>query len=499
MSAPATTPPNRTDPALERLAAAVETVVRQRCTPPRLQSQPLALAHRDALLELWRGFTAERPTLRRGYLQSAPARAAYLLYYTPTTAATVAATLDLAAIAWRLPTEGGPLPLGASAAPLVRGPEARPPQAPPRQSPLPQSGDPPAATPPVLRPLRLLDLGAGSLGASLGVALWMARNGQADRALEVVAVDGARAALEAGREALLAFAPKASVQLHTADLRDLRVLAQLGLLSAKPSERFDLVLVANVVNELPGARANVGPDGDEEDPAAAVAGTLERLLGQTLRHSLRPGGALLVVEPATRAASRAVIGLRDALVGGGLAVPLGPCAHARPCPLHSVKDWCFFSLPWQRPALVAACDQATGHDRSRLEASWLLLAPGPAIAAGAANDPPAEPGPKWDRLIGGPMRHEGVLRRYLCRRDGRRAVALAPLHAVPAWLDAAPRGAALTQTAGLPAVSTPDREWVVEIGRAPAPAPSQGRAPADPGRRPPPTRGGRERPPGRRR
>ena len=492
MRRPAATPPNRCDLALERLAEAVQAVVRQRCTPPRLQGQPLALAHRDALLELWRGFTAERPTLRRGYLQSAPARAAYLLYYTPTTAATVATTLDLAAVAWRLPLDAGPAPV--SAPPMQGAPPAQ------RASTPPAAGHLEAAPVPrpLRRPLRLLDLGAGSLGASLGVALWLARNGQADRPLEVVAVDGARAALEAGRDALLAFAPNASVQLHTADLRDLRVFSQLGLLGAKPAERFDLVLMANVVNELPGGRVQLGGAGEDEEPASAAVGALERLLGQTLRQLLRPGGALLVVEPATRAASRAVIGIRDALVGGGLAVPLGPCAHAKPCPLRSVKDWCFFSVPWQRPAHIAACDQATGHDRSRLEASWLLLAPGPALGATAPSGAPVEPSPIWDRLIGGPMRHQGQLRRYLCRRDGRRAVALAPLQAVPAWLDEAPRGAALTQTAALRATATPDREWVVEIGREPVAAPPPGRGAPDAAQRMLPP-GGASRVPARRR
>ena len=138
---------------MKALIEPVQDLVRARYTPARLRNQrlPLEEIHRDALCELNAGFTDRRDERGVGYLSGPKARGAYLLYYSFTGAATTQAVLRRAEErgAWAgLPTD---------------------------------------------RPIRVLDLGAGPLTASLGLAMaWP------DRAVEITAVDGAKAALQDG-------------------------------------------------------------------------------------------------------------------------------------------------------------------------------------------------------------------------------------------------------------------------------------------------------------
>ena len=354
------------DAALEAIGAAVEAHVRQNLSPRGGRQRPLAATHAGALTALWRGFTVERAGRRQGYLAAASARAAYLLYYTVTTAATTRVALRMAADAgWR----------------------------------------PRTAT--VDAPLRVLDLGAASLGASLGVAAYLP-----DAAIEVVALDSAAGALDDGRAVMATFAgARVGVATARADLRDAMALrrARLG--------QFDLVVLANLINELPSGR-------NEEESAAAM------LVERVMAEHLAPGGAVLILEPATRVASRGIIALRRVLTERAVVRVLAPCTHEARCPLETTRDWCFFDLPWQRPKIVAACDEVLGHGRTSLKASWLLLTPPLASASSRATR---------FRIIGGTMQHDGVVRRYLCGGEGR-VVAVSALSAAPPWLRPSSRG-----------------------------------------------------------
>jgi hypothetical protein len=73
------------------------------------------------------------------------------------------------------------------------------------------------------------------------------------------------------------------------------------------------------------------------------------------------------------------------------------------------------------------------HDRSTLKFSYLAV----------QRTEPAASDPKQFRVIGGPMRDAGLLRRYVCGPDGRRVVEVPELQAPPA-LGSAWRGDILT-------------------------------------------------------
>jgi SAM-dependent methyltransferase len=146
-------------------------------------------------------------------------------------------------------------------------------------------------------PGRALDLGAGT-GAA-GAAL-RARFGAA---LEVVAVD--------------------RVAAPGVVAADLEREAPVGL------GRFDLVVAAHLLGEL-----FLG-----DPPPRRLDALARRVLAWT-RDLLAPGGLVVLLEPALRETSRALLGVRDRLLTAGLGV-VAPCFWVGPCPaLARERDWC---------------------------------------------------------------------------------------------------------------------------------------------------------------
>lgn len=335
-------------PDVRALMTLVEQHVRAHLTPPRSRDLPLARAHAQALAQLSGLFTQARPELPPGYMTQPRFRAAYLLYFLPTCAATVLHVIQSSGVLQRL----GP------------------------------------------GPLRVLDLGAGPLTASLALALAV----PPDVALEVTAVDASRQSMEDGAAILRVLRPDVKIRLIDGNLRD-------GATLRKVKGPFELVLAAHVINEWPR---------DTKRPA-------ETWLASVLAEQLADPGAVVLVEPATRQASHHLIDVREHLLAeSGLSV-ISPCMGTMPCPLSgTTRDWCHAEQPWQRPDLVVAMDEAIGHRRTTLKYSHLVL---------HTQLPPPRTTDSF-RVIGGPMigtdRGDEVLRRYVCGPDGRR-VAVAPL------------------------------------------------------------------------
>lgn len=328
--------------ALEDFSLQLAAFVRKNYTPTRFAQGRLSLGeiHRHALQELSERFTSNRGVLPPGYLNQPKYRAAYLLYFMLTGVATVQHVLQ------------------AGALPQVRADQ----------------------------PLRVLDVGAGPLTASIALALAL----PADTKLQIVAIDGATPMLEDGRALLRQLRPNADIRLITGNLRDARLFRDLGA-------PFDVVLVANVLNEWQQGGGRKSP--------------VEEYVAQLLQTQLAENGVAVLVEPATREASHQLIDVRETLVQHGEFAILSPCMGQAACPLSSasMRDWCHAEQPWQRPSLVRELDDAIGHRRSTLKYSHLVLARRP------------QPKAVRDRyrVIGGPMRAGGQFRRYLCGVDGK--------------------------------------------------------------------------------
>ncbi len=404
------TPRSPDEGELSSLMLAVQDRVRTHYCPKRLGqgSRSLAGIHAPAVAELSEHFTSDRGILAPGYLNLPRYRGAYLLYYLATGVGTVLAALGDAAL-------------------NLRG----------------NNGV-----------LRVLDVGAGPLTASLAVAI----RTPSDVQLQITAMDGSGAALEEGRALLRAIRPDAEVHLIQGNLRD-------GRWMRRTQGRFDLIVCANVLNEW-----SLG--GDRRH-------TPGEFVGQLLADLADESAKALLVEPATRAGSHSLLGVREDLVAAGQWAVVAPCLSQGPCPLAgSMRDWCHAERPWQRPAILREVDDAIGHQRNTLKFSYLALTHGSAPA-----DAPAH----VYRVIGGSMRQGMTERRYLCAPQGR--IVARWLHGqAPDTLLHAWRGDRLTQLTGrsTTARGPHGEEDVLDVQQRPSSPQGQEPAPRPPAARPQP-------------
>lgn len=187
------------------------------------------------------------------------------------------------------------------------------------------------------RPKATMDLGSGP-----GPVAFAALDAGAS---SVVAADRSKPALELAK----ALAAEAGEPLSTRDWAPERPL---------PDGQFDLITMGHVLNELYA--------GDIGKRAALVEKILERV---------SKGGTLLVLEPALRETSRALLQVRDVLVSHGIAVR-APCLFRGACPaLVKPSDWCHAERTWRLPPLVDAIARAAGLHKESLKMSYLALAP----------------------------------------------------------------------------------------------------------------------------
>jgi SAM-dependent methyltransferase len=256
------------------------------------------------------------------------------------------------------------------------------------------------------RPRTVLDLGSGpapiafaalDAGASEVIA--------ADRSTRALAAARALAA-DAGeplgtREWNPAASARAERRARGADAESKGRLADIV-----PGRRFDLVTMGHVVNELfAGADADSHRADLLEEAAALLA----------------PGGSLLVLEPALRETSRALLRVRDLLVTRGFAVR-APCLFRGACPaLLRESDWCHAERAVEPPPLVAQVAKAAGLRREAVKMSYLVLAP---KGEGWA-EPPAG---RVFRIVSEPLPSKGRLRYMGCGPEGRMGLSLQEKH-----------------------------------------------------------------------
>jgi ribosomal protein RSM22 (predicted rRNA methylase) len=171
-----------------------------------------------------------------------------------------------------------------------------------------------AARIPGWAPAAMLDLGSGP-----GTALWAA-TAQWPTLRALAAWEREPALIGLGRSLA-----RASQMPAVRDARWERVdLRSSERSSVRAPERFDLVVLGHVLNEL---------DLDTQRQVVAEAWSMT-------------GGLLLIAEPGTPAAFEVVRAAREQLLGAG-AHTIAPCAHDLPCPLQN--DWCHFPQRLKRP------------------------------------------------------------------------------------------------------------------------------------------------------
>jgi len=234
-----------------------------------------------------------------------------------------------------------------------------------------------------LRPRSVLDMGAGPGSVSLAFA----ERGASSLTL----VDRSAPALESARLALAGLQRQDSVPLDVTVIR-----AELESSGATPPGLFDLVVFGHSLNEI-----GTGPE------------RLERRLALVRRAaaSLEPDGCILIIEPATLAASRDTLQLRDALVALGWYVR-APCTWCGACPALQAgpTHTCHDESTWDMPAHVGQLALQLGLDRELIKMTWVLVSPPSAVSEKSGAY----------RVVSAPMLNKGGRVRYLlCGPAGR--------------------------------------------------------------------------------
>jgi ribosomal protein RSM22 (predicted rRNA methylase) len=173
--------------------------------------------------------------------------------------------------------------------------------------------------------------------------------------------------------------------------------------ASEGAERYDVITIGHVLNELFTGGS---------DATAQRAAMVEQALSQ-----LKPLGSLVLIEPALRETSRALLGVRDVLVERGYAVR-APCFFRGNCPaLVRGSDWCHADRPWQMPRTVEEIARAAGIRKDSVKMSYLVLAP--------KGEPWKEPPPgRVFRIISEPLEGKGRRRYVGCGPEGRFGLAL---------------------------------------------------------------------------
>ncbi len=294
------------------------------------------------------------------------------------------------------------------------------------------------------RPQGVLDLGSGP-----GPFAFAALDAGAS---EVTAADRSKPALALARE----LAAEAGEGLSTREWKlhgdgKTTLSARLGA-----GERFDVVGLSHALNEL---------FGEGEQALERRAALLEEALAM-----VKPGGSVVVIEPALRETSRDLLAVRDRIVARGYAVR-APCFFRGNCPaLAKESDWCHADHAWRAPGLVEALARAAGLRRKSLKMSYLVLAP----KGEAWREPPAG---RVFRIVSEPLEGKGRQRYIGCGPEGRVGLALQQKHrteANAAFLELR-RGDVARVTEPEPrgdGLALTDRSEVSLLARAGEPAPS---------------------------
>ncbi len=302
--------------------------------------------------ELSRIFTKERDRLSLSYLDSSHLGAAYLQYFLPVNLAKIQRLLN------EMPT------------------------------------------PELDESFSVLDLGSGPGTGALGVLDWWQQQAL-QSPLSVTAVDGSKAALRQARQlwdryCQAATVGAASLQTYEGDLE-----RRVWLEQVQERAPFDLIMLANCLNEI---------HADAKDSIEMRTGMVLEALSL-----LAPHGTMMIVEPALRETSRALLQVRDKLLQYKLCTIYSPCLHENACPaLVKPDDWCHEERAWESPMIIQQIDNEVGFIKDALKFSYLLLRKdGKTIV---------DRQPNVYRVVSELRVMKGEKRAWLCNEQGRQEV-----------------------------------------------------------------------------
>jgi hypothetical protein len=246
------------------------------------------------------------------------------------------------------------------------------------------------------RALRIVDLGAGLGATSLG---WLrALAGTAVETARIDAIDHDAEALarmhaiakEASRAKLLAPLPPI-----TTSIADFREASAIRAALQDASAPCDVLLIGSALVEA------TRDAGDESARGALVAKHVHDAIDAV---NLAADGTVVIIEPATRAETRALHHARAQLIAGGLHV-FAPCTHQGACPmLERDRDWCHEDLAADLPEWLVPIARAAGLRWEGLTFSYLVMQRASDHSVGSLA---ARPGYVPARLVSQPRATKG--------------------------------------------------------------------------------------------
>jgi ribosomal protein RSM22 (predicted rRNA methylase) len=243
--------------------------------------------------------------------------------------------------------------------------------------------------------MRVLDLGAGLGTSTLGVARATKKHAVAD-ALDVLAIEREPRLVDVMRTLCARAGEIATpIRLETRE-HDLERLDPSSLGSG-----FDLIVVGLALNEL---------FVDAPDPIGARTAWCE-----SMARTLADDGAMIVIEPALRTTTRALMEVRERLVANRTLRVVAPCTADGACPLlRRERDWCHADDALALPEPLASIARAAGLRFEGLSYAYLSLR-----RASLSREPA-------HRVVGGPIVQKGRTEWHLCRAPS--LVRLSVLH-----------------------------------------------------------------------
>ncbi len=255
------------------------------------------------------------------------------------------------------------------------------------------------------RPFRVLDLGAGPGTNGLGLLDFSARFSEPyfkNRQIEYLAVDQDLRQL---RNFSLLFSSYFQTLEPALSQRGIRFKIQTiqKKISTKPPAldgKFDLIILGNLLNEM--------------IQSGQTLSSLSEWVKNIMNNQLTSGGAVFIIEPALRKASRNLLALRDFIALQKKGSIRAPCLHQQPCPIMgpqgSEKDWCHQEKEWEAPGWIQRIDQEIGNRKDALKYSYLILSHPETV--------PVHPSFRW-RVVSEVMESKGKKEAFLCNETGR--------------------------------------------------------------------------------
>lgn len=236
------------------------------------------------------------------------------------------------------------------------------------------------------RPLKVLDLGSGPGTGMVGVALHLPSSPQPSYTL----VDQNRDALRDAEGLKQGLGIPGTITTRYGDL------LREPLPKIVRPEPYDLILIANFLNEFPRERRR-------------------QLIDLLLRRYLAPAGRILIIEPALKRQTRELMELRDELLAEKMGYVHAPCLHQEGCPMlrHNDRDWCHVYVDWERPRWIEKVDRMLHLQKEYLKGSFLVLGESPL----GNEPPPAYTNTQW-RVVSGHLNSKGKSELLLCGPGG---------------------------------------------------------------------------------